>query len=82
MSRTRLQTARHRYYLEAGGRGSYLIKIKKKERKKKRKNPKNRKIKIKRARKPKKGGEKSPRRGEKVGNARGGCDHQKKDRAH
>jgi len=35
MSRTRLQTARHRYYLEAGGLGSYLIKIKKKERKKK-----------------------------------------------
>ena len=33
MSRTRLQTARHRYYLEAGGLGSYLIKIKKRKKK-------------------------------------------------
>ena len=43
-----MQTARHRYYLEAGGLGSYLIKIKKKKERKKPKKEKPKKEKKKR----------------------------------
>ena len=38
-----MQTARHRYYPEAGGRGSYLIKLKKRKKKKNRKRKKKEK---------------------------------------
>ena len=38
-----MQTARHRYYLEAGGRGSYLIKLKKKKEKEKQEKKKKKK---------------------------------------
>ena len=38
-----MQTARHRYYPEAGGRGSYLIKLKKKKEKEKQEKKKKKK---------------------------------------